>query len=316
VSEVGTVIEVGTEPTALALDTGGHAYVANATDGTVSVIDLAANAVTDVIEAGTRPVRLAIDPGRGLLFVGDVGDQEAAPAGVLVVDLATLDVVETIEVGTLFGDLVLDPGSERAYFISPDSDESESLQAIDTATRELAGSVAVGGNLAGPLLDVEHGYAFLTSFFGSTLYVVDLANLQVNQEVDVPAEPGAGLSPMAFDPAGAAMYLRESEGPLHVLDSASLEVIASVPMGSGVLASVGAVAVDPVAGVAYVIKDRAGEVLVIDTSTYEILDTISLDLPDDGGGPGSAAVDPTTGTLYVVDRARDVVYVLERGTAS
>lgn len=317
VSSVSTAIEVGAEPIGLALDPErGLAYVANATDGTVSVIDLVANVVTDTIDAGTRPVRLAIDPDRRLLYVGDIGDQGAVPAGVLVVDLATREVVDTIEVGTLYGDLALDPGAERGYFISPDSDESESLQVIDTATGELAGSVTVGRRLAGPLLDVEHGYAFLTHFFGGTLYVVDLATLQVNQKVEVLADPGAALSPLTFDPVGGALYLRELEGPLHVLDSASLQTIASVPMGSGILASVGAVAVDPVAGVAYVIKDRAGEVLVIDTSTYEILDTISLELPDDGGGPGSAAVDPTTGTLYVVDRARGVVYVLDSRTAS
>lgn len=314
---VAAAIDVGAEPIGLVLEpSAGRLYVSNATDGTLSVIDLAAAVATDTIDAGTRPASLAIDSGRGLLYVGDVGDDGVSPAQVLVVDTATLEVADAIPVGALFGSLAVDPEAQRAYFLSPEPGDTESLQVIDTVTGELGDALVIGNMLGGPLLDAEHGIVFVTRHFGGALVAVQAAALEITEEVEVGTVPSAGLRPVALDSAQSALYLSEFEGPLHVLDSASLEVIATIPMGSGVPATVASVAIDPVAGVAYVVKDRAGEVLVIDTTTHEVVDTISLDLPDTDGGPGAAVVDPATGTLYIVDRARGVVHVLDSGTAS
>ena len=76
-------------------------------------------------------------------------------------------------------------------------------------------------------------------------------------------------------------------------------------MGEGVDATVSGVVLDPAAGVAYVLKSRAGEVDVLDLAALEVVDTIEV-----GGEVSRGALDPQTGRLYVVDRLADVVHVL------
>ena len=63
-------ITVGKEPSSIALDgDGSHAYVANAADGTVSVINTNKLKVTDTIRAGVEPRALCFTPNFTKLYV-------------------------------------------------------------------------------------------------------------------------------------------------------------------------------------------------------------------------------------------------------
>ncbi len=63
---VGATIDVGREPTALAVGEGS-VWVANGRDGTVSRIDPETNTVVETIEVGHRPLGIAV--GNGLVWV-------------------------------------------------------------------------------------------------------------------------------------------------------------------------------------------------------------------------------------------------------
>ena len=49
----------------------GTVYVANAYDGTVSVIDAATNTVTATIPVGSNPGEVAVDPATGTVYVAN-----------------------------------------------------------------------------------------------------------------------------------------------------------------------------------------------------------------------------------------------------
>jgi YVTN family beta-propeller protein len=69
-------IAVGTRPCSVAVDpAAGTAYVANASDGTVSVVDLAARDVAATITVGTKPNGVAVDPSAGVVHVANTWDR-------------------------------------------------------------------------------------------------------------------------------------------------------------------------------------------------------------------------------------------------
>jgi YVTN family beta-propeller protein len=76
---VVALVDVGEHPTDLAEDAGGRLFVANANEGTVSVVDLGTARVTETIAtsparrrlSGVTPDGLALDPARGRLYVAN-----------------------------------------------------------------------------------------------------------------------------------------------------------------------------------------------------------------------------------------------------
>jgi YVTN family beta-propeller protein len=116
------------------------------------------------------------------------------------------------------------------------------------------------------------------------------------------------LSLLTVDPDGGEVWVSEFEGPLDVYDGATLELVAAVDVGEGVESAVIDAVLDPALRVGYVSQNRAGQVLVVDTTTYEVVSSVQV-----GGDPGMLAVDPLRGRLYVVDRLAGEVKVLGAG---
>src|SRR5262249_32582956 len=85
-------IPVGGNPSSVAIDPNYIAYVANSRDGSVSVVDLFALAVTDVVTVGREPLAVALSPNGTRLYVAN-----SASNSMSVVDTSTLSVVATID---------------------------------------------------------------------------------------------------------------------------------------------------------------------------------------------------------------------------
>jgi YVTN family beta-propeller protein len=86
------------------------AYVANAGDGTVSVIDEATRRVTATIPVGDRPVAVAVDPAAHTAYVANAGGDTVS-----VIDEATRTVTATIAVGGDPDGVAVDPATRTAY---------------------------------------------------------------------------------------------------------------------------------------------------------------------------------------------------------
>ena len=111
---VTATIPVGSYPLAVAADPAAHtAYVTNAHDGTVSVIDAATLAVTATIPVGSFPYGVAVDPAAGTVYVTNYRG-----ATVSVIDAATLAVTATIPVGSDPLGVAVDPAAGTVYVTS------------------------------------------------------------------------------------------------------------------------------------------------------------------------------------------------------
>lgn len=116
---------------------GKQVWIANAGDGTVSVIDLTAKKVTDTLQAGVNGAnRLKFTPDGKLAFVSTLSGNELT-----VIDAATHRVAKRLGIGRAAG-IQMQPDGARAYVAcTPDN----YVAIIDLKTLEVAGRIEAGG---------------------------------------------------------------------------------------------------------------------------------------------------------------------------
>jgi YVTN family beta-propeller protein len=116
---------------------GKEAWVANAWDGTVSVIDIAAKKVTDTLSVNVpRANRLKITPDGKRALV-------SAGPDLVILDTATHREVKRLPIGHGSGGILVEPDGARAYVaFSPDG----FVAVIDLKTLDVVGKIEAGGN--------------------------------------------------------------------------------------------------------------------------------------------------------------------------
>jgi YVTN family beta-propeller protein len=138
-----TVIPVGAGAEGFDVSPDGkEIWVANAGDGTISIINVATKSVTQTVAADTRGAnRLKFTPdGKRVLVAGQAGANGAA---LTVIDAATRGIVKRIAVGRGAAGIVMQPDGARAFVAcSPDNN----VAVIDLATLEVVGRIDAGGN--------------------------------------------------------------------------------------------------------------------------------------------------------------------------
>ena len=116
---------------------GKEAWVANAWDGTVSVVDLEAKKVTDTLKVKV--------PGANRLKFTPDGMMALVSAGpdLVILDSATHREVKRLHIGHGSGGILVQPDGARAYVaFSPDG----FVAVIDLKTLEMVGKIDAGGN--------------------------------------------------------------------------------------------------------------------------------------------------------------------------
>ncbi|MGA8783010.1 MAG: YncE family protein, partial [Terracidiphilus sp.] len=125
---------------------GKQAWVANAGDGTISIIDIAAKRVTETLAANV--------PGANRLKFTPDGETVLVSAGpdFVILDAATHKEIKRIRTGRGSGGVLVAPDGLRAYeACSPDN----YVAVIDLKTLEVIGHIDAGGNPDGMAWAVE-----------------------------------------------------------------------------------------------------------------------------------------------------------------
>jgi YVTN family beta-propeller protein len=118
---------------------GKEIWVANAHDGTVSIIDVATKKVTDTLAADVRGAnRLKFTPDGKLVLISSLGGSD-----VTVIDSATRKTVKRIPVGHGAAGIQMQPDGSRAFVAcSPDG----YVVVIDLHSLEVVGKITPGQN--------------------------------------------------------------------------------------------------------------------------------------------------------------------------
>jgi YVTN family beta-propeller protein len=202
-------IPVGDRPRGIAISPDGReAYVANAGNNTVSVIDTATKAVVDTITVGHEPQGVAFAPDGATVYVTNIKDNTVS-----VIDTATRTQTTTIAVGRSPQSIAVavTPHGPRAYVPNFDDD---TVTVVDLTTlTPLSDPLVVGEGPLGVAASVDGMRVYVTNFGatdtdkgddnGDTVSFIDT---EKNEVVDTnPDEDGVQHLQVGVEPAGVAV---------------------------------------------------------------------------------------------------------------
>jgi YVTN family beta-propeller protein len=219
-------IAVGERPDDLTLTAdGARLYVANRFGNSVSVIDTARDMVTATIAVDTWPSHVLVAPDGGALYVGHFSNA----VQVSVIDTASNRVAAKIALGGWFcfgcaapDSMSVTPDGRKLYVAVP---ESKYLSVIDTAKREVVGTIAVGVQKleANSMAMTPDGRTLYMSPGSGTLSVINTASDKV-----VATLPIDGT--LSLTPDGKKVYAVGNDD-VTVIDTASNKIVAKIPVG-------------------------------------------------------------------------------------
>ena len=118
---------------------GKEIWVANAQDGTISVVDLAAKKVVQTLNANVRGAnRLKFTPGGKLVFISTLGGSD-----LVVLDAATRKEVKRVPIGHGAAGILMQPDGQRAFVACTPDDY---IVVIDLKSLSVTGKINAGKN--------------------------------------------------------------------------------------------------------------------------------------------------------------------------
>ncbi len=267
-----------------------NAYVANANDNDVGVIDTTTDTnLGTLISVDLRPRSVAITPSGERAYVANtIGDS------VSVIDTATNSKIGTdIAVGAEPSAIAITPDGARAYVVNLDDGD---VSVIDTTTNSKIGTDIPVGSQPGAIAITPDGKsAYVVNNDSDEVSVIDTAtNANLNSDIAVGDLPFA----IAITPDGKRAYVANAgDNDVSVIDTAA-NVNLGIDIAVGLFPT--EVAVTPDGKTAYVVNNDSDEVSVIDTATNTTLPT---GIAVGGEDPIAAAITPDGKRVYVVNGA-------------
>lgn len=272
-------VAVGSEPVSIAVNTKtGRAYVANAGDGTVSVLDPGSDSVVATIAVGAHPYSIAADPTTGNIFVTHTfGNQ------ISLVDGAT-NAVTPLDTGS--ADLIaVNSHTGTIYLLG----YGGAVTVLDEASRKFT-QRDVGKHAWALTFDESTGTVYVTRIEDA-----DLAALKANSSEPAILPAGAIPCAIAVDSATGTLYVANyGDNTVTAVSASTGKVMTTFPVGERPKA----IAFDPVLNRVYVANTGGNTITVIDTATKSIVATLPA-----GKSPYALAIAPGSNKLYVADES-------------
>ena len=160
---------------------GKEAFVANAGDANISVVDVKAQREINTFPAGKGV--MAFEPTRNWELAWLTGPDEDK---VFILNLATWERVAALEISGEPHGLVLSPDGKSAYLVRRKLNQ---LARIDTASRKIVKTASMGKRPDMLAISPDGRTLYLTSRDENKLLVVSAADLKVKAEVATGEEP-------------------------------------------------------------------------------------------------------------------------------
>ncbi|WP_223432052.1 YncE family protein, partial [Pseudomonas sp. GL-B-26] len=216
--------------------------------------------------------------------------------------------------------IAISPDGTRAYIVGTShSPNYGALTVVDTATHQVIGSIALGGNVCGVAVSPDNSRVYITrggaGSLNHLLTVVDTTNLDIIANV-----PFHGLTPfgIAISPDGSRAYVCSMVYPftsfpndrLAVVDTARFETLHTIVLQKYALE----VAVSPDGSRVYAANANgtggsSGTVSVIDTSTFGVVSNIEV-----GSNPHGIVVSRDGTRIYTVRTEGSLLVVIDART--
>jgi YVTN family beta-propeller protein len=204
-----------------------RAFVTNAGDNTVSVVDLARMSVVKTIAVGRYPHGLRMSPNGREVYVANVQDGSLS-----VIDTTSLIEVARIPVGTTPVQVGFTPDGSRVYVSLRDENR---VAVVDTAARALIGTIEVGRNPiqvhATP--DGRFVYAANQGTDAEPADTVSVISVAAACVIDT-IRTGKGAHGVSMSDDGAVVLVTNIvDSTVSVIDTATREVLTTFVVGRG-----------------------------------------------------------------------------------
>ena len=223
-----TVVAVGRAPAHVIVDARGErAYVSNAGDDTVSVVDAARGSVVGSVTTAASPHGLRMSPDGREIYV-------AATAGnaVSVIDVATSKAVAAIHVGKAPVQVGFTPDGSRVYVSLRDDN---AVAVVDTRTRRLIATIPVGRGPIQVFATPDGNFIYVANQgterdADNTVSVIDTRRNEVVKTLTT----DRGAHGVVVSDDGSRVFIANTfAGTVSTIDAATQRVIGSVRVGSG-----------------------------------------------------------------------------------
>lgn len=294
----------------------GTLLVANKSDATVDLVDLATGKSRATLPTGEGPHEAAVSPDGTLAVVSNYGRQEPG-SSLTVIDVGRGEVLRTIDLGRHTRPHGLAWVSERRLAVTAEG--SGHLLVVDPHAGEVESAVATGQEVSHMVAVTPGGErAFVANIGSGSVTVVDLAKGEKIRDVAT----GAGAEGIAVTPNGKEVWVtNRAADTVSVIDSGSLEVLAQLPCPDFPIR----VAITPDGERALVSAAESGEVVAFDVASRKEVARRKLDLanaPDaakrlfgdqfgDSPVPVGLLIAPGGGEAWVAATQADAVVVVD-----
>ena len=278
----------------LAVDVRATGYVANFGSGTVSVIDMASNAVLSTVAVGSGPDNIVINSKGDRAFVSNRQSHTVS-----VINTLSNAVTATIPMDPSPVGIAINPAGTRLYVGNQGNNR---LSVVETATNTVVTVIPIGNAPTGVAVDASGSRVYAANYGANSVSVIDTATNTVAATILGVASP-TGL---AFNATNNHLYAANYESAsVSVIDLSSNSVLATVPVGGFPIG----LTVHPTNGRVYVMNSNSDNVSVIDPFTNGVVATVAV-----GDGPFLASFNRSLDRLFVANERANSVSVIDPAT--
>lgn len=299
-----TAVNTGSSPVTATITAtpinAAFAYVANESDGTISVINTVTNLVVNTLTVGPQPIGEAVnaDGTRAYIVNNNAGNSSGT---VSVINTANNNTIATITVGSSPDGISVSPDGSHVYVANQ---TSGTVSVIDAATNKVTATITVGLNPYGISAGTDGSNVYVTNSVSNTVSVINTATNTVTATIPVGTYP-VGVS---VSPDGSSVYVtNQKSNNVSVISTTSSTVIAAIAVGTQPVG----VSISPDGTTLYVANADDNTVSVINTANNTIVTTIPV-----GTLPYGISVSPDGGSVYVANEGSNTVSVINVPTNS
>ncbi len=281
----------------------GVAYVSSEKDNTLSVVDLATQAVTGTVTTCKRPRHMRTTPDGKQLVVacGDSGEAD-------VIDLATRKSVGRIDLGDDPEIFDLSPDGKTLYV---SNEEDAEIGVIDIASGKRSKAVKVGQEPEGVIVSPDGKRVYATSEVASMVHVIDTATGKVTHNIKVGKRPRR----FAMTPDGSQLWVSNELGAsVSVISTADNKVIETIKFSVKGARASDITPVDVKISAdgkrAYVGLGNANHVAFVDVATRKTTDLVLA-----GKRAWGLGLNKAQDRLFVANGLSDDLTVIDTGAA-
>jgi YVTN family beta-propeller protein len=223
-----TLVMVGRAPAHVIVDARGErAYVSNAEDDTVSVVDAVRGSVVGSIATAASPHGLRMSPDGSEIYVAATNGN-----AVSVIDVATSKAIARIPVGTAPVQVGFTPDGSRVYVSLRDDN---AVAVVDTRTRRLITTIPVGHSPIQVFATPDGNFIYVANQGteqepDNTVSVIDTRR---NVVVKTLTTDRGAHGVVVSDDGGRVFIANTFAGTVSTIDAATQRVIGAVRVGSG-----------------------------------------------------------------------------------